>query len=140
MSIAESTITPVHAFADRAWDQFLELNPLWATMQGDERWDDRLDDPGPDGRVAMLALAEAWEAEMDGFAGLELSVEDLLPDLARRRPGQSSITTQRKEADEPEILSGVFEGETTGTPIAVVIRNTDQRSRETTGAVSRLFR
>ena len=76
MSIAESTITPVHAFADRAWDQFLELNPLWATMQGDERWDDRLDDPGPDGRVAMLALAEAWEAEMDGFAGLELSVED----------------------------------------------------------------
>ncbi len=62
--------------------------------------------------------------------GLPLGVEDLLPDLARRRPGQSSITTQRKESDEPEILSGVFEGETTGTPIAVLIRNTDQRSRD----------
>ena len=45
-------------------------------MQGDERWDDRLDDPGPDGRAATLALAESWEAEMDGFGGLELSVED----------------------------------------------------------------
>ena len=68
--------TPVYAFADRAWQQFLELNPLWATMQGDERWDDRLDDPGPAGRAAMLALAESWEAEMDGFASLELGVED----------------------------------------------------------------
>ncbi len=76
MSLAESTVTPVHAFADRAWEQFLELNPLWATMQGDERWDDRLDDPGPDGRAAMLALAGAWEAEIDGFASLDLSVED----------------------------------------------------------------
>ncbi len=60
--------------------------------------------------------------------GLELSVEDLLPDLDRRRPGQSKVTTQRKEADTPEILSGVFEGRTTGTPIAILIRNTDQRS------------
>ena len=62
--------------------------------------------------------------------GLELSEDDLLPDLARRRPGQSSITTQRKEADEPEILSGVFEGRTTGTSIAILIRNQDQRSRD----------
>ncbi len=76
MPNVESAVTPVHAFADRAWEQFLELNPLWATMQGDERWDDRLDDPGPDGRAAMLATAEAWEAEMEGFGGLELSVED----------------------------------------------------------------
>ena len=76
MSVVESAVTPVHAFADRAWDRFLELNPLWATMQGDERWDDRLDDPGPDGRAAVLALTEAWEAELDGFAGLDLSVED----------------------------------------------------------------
>ncbi len=74
--MAESTVTPVHAFADRAWDQFLQLNPLWATLQGDERWDDRLDDPGPEGRAATLALAEAWEVEMDGFHALELSVED----------------------------------------------------------------
>ena len=45
----------IHAFADRAWDQFLELNPLWATMQGDERWDDRLDDPGLASRAERLA-------------------------------------------------------------------------------------
>lgn len=68
---------------------------------------------------------------VDGVpAGLALSIEDLLPDLARRRPGQSKITTQRKEADEPEILSGVFEGHTTGTSIAILIRNQDQRSRD----------
>src|SRR5919112_6508199 len=60
--------------------------------------------------------------------GLELSVDDLRPDLDRRRPGQSKVTTQRKEGDEPEILSGVFEGRTTGTSIAVLIRNEDQRS------------
>ncbi len=62
--------------------------------------------------------------------GLELSEEDLKPDLARRRPGQSKLVTQRQEADEPEILSGVFEGKTTGTPIAILIRNADQRSRD----------
>lgn len=62
--------------------------------------------------------------------GLPLSVEDLLGDLARRRPGQSSIVTQRDEADRPEILSGVFEGRTTGTSLAILIRNEDQRSRD----------
>lgn len=51
-------------------------------------------------------------------------------DLDRRRPGQSKITTQRKEADEPEILSGVFEGKTTGTSLAILVRNTDQRSKD----------
>ncbi len=68
---------------------------------------------------------------IDGVpAGLELGVEDLQPDLDRRRPGQSKIVTQRKEADEAEIMSGVFEGRTTGTSLAIVIRNTDQRSRD----------
>ena len=62
--------------------------------------------------------------------GLPLDVEDLLPDLARRRPGQSAIVTQRDEPDAPEILSGVFEGRTTGTSIAILIRNRDQRSRD----------
>ncbi|MFC1641545.1 chorismate synthase [Myxococcota bacterium] len=62
--------------------------------------------------------------------GLELSAEDLLPDLARRRPGQSRIVTQRDEPDQPEILSGVFEGRTTGTPVTILIRNADQRSRD----------
>ena len=61
-------------------------------------------------------------------AGLELSVEDLLPDLARRKPGQSKLTTQRDESDTPEIWSGVFEGKTDGTPIGILFRNNDQRS------------
>jgi chorismate synthase len=60
--------------------------------------------------------------------GLPLSVEDLLPDLRRRRPGQSKIVTQRQEEDVPEIWSGVFEGVTEGTPIGILFRNTDQRS------------
>jgi chorismate synthase len=64
--------------------------------------------------------------------GIPLSEEDLVPDLERRRPGQSKIVTQRKEPDAPEILSGVFEGETTGTPIAIIVRNKDQRSRDYT--------
>src|SRR5688572_25824922 len=62
--------------------------------------------------------------------GLELSVDDLLPDLRRRRPGQSKIVTQRKEEDLPEIWSGVFEGKTDGTPIGILFRNADQRSAD----------
>lgn len=62
--------------------------------------------------------------------GIPLSVEDLMVDLNRRRPGQSKLTTQRKEADEPEILAGVFEGHTTGTSVAILVRNTDQRSKD----------
>lgn len=62
--------------------------------------------------------------------GIELSAADLEGDLARRRPGQSKITTQRREADAPEILSGVFEGATTGTSLAILIRNTDQRPKD----------
>ena len=62
--------------------------------------------------------------------GIPLSVDELKVDLDRRRPGQSKIVTQRNEADEPEILSGVFEGRTTGTSLAILIRNTDQRSRD----------
>ncbi|MCS6867076.1 MAG: chorismate synthase [Gemmataceae bacterium] len=65
-------------------------------------------------------------------AGLELSVDDLLPDLQRRRPGQSRLTTQRDESDIPEIWSGVFEGRTDGTPIGILFRNTDQRSTDYT--------
>ena len=62
--------------------------------------------------------------------GLALSESDLTPDLDRRRPGQSKVTTQRQEADIPEILSGVFEGKTTGTSIAISIRNRDQRPKD----------
>ena len=62
--------------------------------------------------------------------GLGLTEDDLAADLARRRPGQSSIVSQRDEPDVPEILSGVFEGKTTGTSIAIMVRNRDQRSRD----------
>ncbi|MEM7200213.1 MAG: chorismate synthase [Planctomycetota bacterium] len=82
----------------------------------------------------------ALGAVVDGCpAGLELCAADLQRDLDRRRPGQSKYTTQRREPDEVEILSGVFEGRTTGTPIGLVIHNTDQRSRDY-GAVRDLYR
>ena len=68
---------------------------------------------------------------VDGVpSGIPLSVDDLRIDLQRRRPGQSPLVTQRQEDDEPEILSGVFDGRTTGTSIAILIRNTDQRSSD----------
>ncbi len=62
--------------------------------------------------------------------GMSLSVDDIQPDLDRRKPGTSRHVTQRKESDTVEILSGVFEGKTTGTPIALLIRNEDQRSKD----------
>ena len=65
-------------------------------------------------------------------AGLELDEEKIRLEMQRRKPGQSKITTQRKEEDEIEILSGVFEGKTTGTPIGIVIRNADQKSKDYT--------
>ena len=70
-------------------------------------------------------------AVVDGCPpGMSLSVEDIQGDLDRRKPGTSRHVTQRQEADQVEILSGVYEGKTTGTPIALVIRNTDQRSQD----------
>lgn len=63
-------------------------------------------------------------------AGLPLSEEDIQKYLNRRKPGQSKFTTQRKESDQAEILSGVFEGRTTGTPISILVRNQDQKSRD----------
>jgi len=63
-------------------------------------------------------------------AGFELDTTEIHNQLQRRKPGQSAIVTQRKEDEAFEILSGTFEGRTTGTPLAVMIRNTDQRSRD----------
>jgi chorismate synthase len=63
-------------------------------------------------------------------AGLPLSEEDIQEYLDRRKPGQSKFTTQRNEADAVEILSGVFEGKTTGTPISMVVWNKDQKSKD----------
>jgi chorismate synthase len=74
---------------------------------------------------------KAIGAVIDGVpAGLELSEFDIQPDLDRRRPGQSAVTTSRDEADKVEILSGVFEGKTTGTPISLIIHNCDQHSAD----------
>jgi chorismate synthase len=73
----------------------------------------------------------ALGAIVDGCpAGIELSLEDIQRNLNRRRPGQSKITTSRGEKDAAEILSGVFEGKTLGSPICVVIRNHDARSKD----------
>lgn len=68
---------------------------------------------------------------LDGCpAGLEIDEAFIQAELARRKPGQSKITTQRKEDDHFKILSGVFEGKSTGTPIAIIIENQDQRSKD----------
>lgn len=69
-------------------------------------------------------------------AGLPLSEEDIQPYLNRRKPGQSRFSTPRKEGDVIEILSGVFEGKTTGTPISLMVRNTSQRSQDYSEIVS----
>ncbi len=71
--------------------------------------------------------------------GMALSEADIQPDLDRRRPGTSRHVTQRRESDRVEILSGVFEGRTTGTPIALLIRNEDQRSSDY-AEIARTFR
>lgn len=73
----------------------------------------------------------ALGAVVDGCPpGMKLNEQDLQRDLDRRKPGQSRFTTQRREADAVKILSGVFEGVTTGTPIGLLIENTDQRSKD----------
>ncbi len=72
-------------------------------------------------------------------AGISLSEEDIQAFLDRRQPGQSKFTTQRKESDQVEILSGTFEGKTTGTPISLLVRNMDQRSRDY-GNIAEVFR
>ena len=63
-------------------------------------------------------------------AGFEINEEDIQKELDRRKPGQSKVSTLRKEDDSVEILSGVFEGKTTGTPVALMVRNTSQRSQD----------
>lgn len=74
---------------------------------------------------------EAIGGSVDGCpAGIEIDIEKIQTALDRRRPGQSAITTQRKEKDRVRILSGVWEGKTTGTPIGFVIENQDQKSKD----------
>src|SRR5712671_3098390 len=84
----------------------------------------------------LFRITTAGESHGPGYVviidgcppGLPLGVDDLLPDLRRRRPGQSKIVTQRQEGDVPEIWSGIFEGKTDGTSIGILFRNNDQRS------------
>jgi len=71
--------------------------------------------------------------------GMALSEADIQPDLDRRRPGSSKFVTQRREADQVQILSGVYQGRTTGAPIALLIANTDQRSQDY-GDIAQTFR
>ena len=74
---------------------------------------------------------DALGVVVDGFpAGMELNKEDIQKFMDRRKPGKSEVATSRKEKDEVEILSGVFEGRTTGTPISMLVRNTSQRSAD----------
>jgi chorismate synthase len=81
--------------------------------------------------TAGVSHGPGYVAIVDGCPpGLPLSEDDLLPDLRRRRPGQSKIVTQRDEDDVPEILSGTFEGKTDGTSIGILFRNKDQRSSD----------
>ncbi len=88
------------------------------------------------GRILVLTTAgeshgPAEVAILDGVPpGLSLSEADFEHDLSRRRPGQSAIVTQRKEADRVQILSGVFEGVTTGTALALLVENTDAKSKD----------
>ena len=74
---------------------------------------------------------EAIGGIIDGCpAGLEIDFDVIAIDMARRKPGQSKITTQRKEPDQVKFLSGIFEGKTTGTPIGFIIENTNQKSKD----------
>ncbi|MGL4773500.1 MAG: chorismate synthase [Clostridium sp.] len=63
-------------------------------------------------------------------SGIEIDMDEILFEMGRRAPGKSNLSTARKEADTPEVLSGIFEGKTTGAPLCAIIRNGDQRSRD----------
>src|SRR6266571_4967907 len=76
MTTATLAQTPVNELADRFWEWFLETQPLWATFLGDERWNDRWDDPSPEGREREVASLHRLLAEADGVDGPDLGTED----------------------------------------------------------------
>jgi uncharacterized protein (DUF885 family) len=97
------TATPVHQFADHAWAEFLEQNPVWATIQGVDRWDDQLDDPSAVGRAAAMALVEDWAARIEELDSADLSVEDtvtlgLMRAVVRRFRGAHELQLWQMEA------------------------------------------
>lgn len=86
-------------------------------------------------RLVLTTFGESHGAALGGVldgipAGVEIDTEEIQRQMNRRRPGQSAITTARRETDSVEILSGIFEGRTTGTPIGFIIRNADQHSAD----------
>ena len=87
-----------------------------------------------DDRVMKSMLSDktylSLKKTIDEGANLELSVEDIQKELNKRKPGTSSVTTPRKEDDEVQILSGIFEGKTDGTPITGVVFNKNQKSKD----------
>jgi chorismate synthase len=88
------------------------------------------------GTVFKVTVFGESHGEMIGMvidgcpAGLNVDLDQVQAEMDRRKPGQSKITTQRKEADLVKFVSGIFEGKTTGTPIAGLIENADQRSKD----------
>ncbi len=107
--------TPVHGFADRAWDAFLEQEPLWATVQGDDRWDDRLGDPSSAGRADFMAMVEGWATAIEALQTDELSVEDavtlgLMRAVVQRFRGAHALRLWQMEAldqlNGPQTLVG----------------------------------
>ena len=78
MTVDSYRPTPVHEFADRAWDEFLELQPVWATVQGDDRWLDRLDDPSAAGRAADMATIERWAERIEELDADASDTEDVV--------------------------------------------------------------
>jgi chorismate synthase len=90
--------------------------------------------------TAGVSHGPGYVCVVDGCPpGIPLETADLLPDLERRRPGQSKLTTQRNESDTPEIWSGIHNGRTDGTSISIVFRNTDQRSNDYNN-IAKLYR
>jgi uncharacterized protein (DUF885 family) len=109
------TTTAVHRFADRAWDEFLRHNPLWATVQGDDRWDDRLDDPSAAGRAASMAMIDGWATQIEELGKSELTVEDavtlgLIRTIVRRFRGADELRLWQLDAldqlNGPQTLVG----------------------------------
>ncbi len=107
--------SPVHVFAEDAWEEFLARQPLYATAQGDERWDDRLDDPGPSGREAELAMLAGWEAGLERLAPASQGVEDdvtldlMRVVIERQRAAHALRTWQMDALDQyagPQALEG----------------------------------
>jgi len=86
-------------------------------------------------RLTLTTFGESHGAAIGGIldgcpSGIEIDFKEIQHELNRRKPGQSTLVTQRKEADEVQFLSGIFEGKTTGTPIGFIIENTNQKSKD----------